>query len=479
MNNEESLAEVTLSLPLPGSFHYRIPPALKEEIEIGKPVLVPLGKRKVKGWVLNFVPEKEEEREIKEILEILPLEPTLSREMLEFFKWTSEYYFSPLGEIIKAALPKPKRQLKGQEGRGQPPSKIGESIPPLKREEERIFLEIKRGIVSRKYTPYLLHGSDRMGVYLHAIFEVIKSGRKVMALVPEIPLISKWISLLDHFFGEDLAFWHSGLSPGKRYREWQRIREKGGRFVIGTRSAIFAPLENLGLIIVDQEHETSYKEEGKLHYNSRDLSLVRGKLANAVVILGSATPSLESYHNCQIKKLIYLPLKRDTPLPEIEIVDMKEEEKIFSSRLKEAIAESLKMGGRVLLFLDRRGFATAIFCKGCGFAFKCPNCSLFLIVHSKEKGLFCHYCNYTTPLPLSCPSCNSLRLKPLGLGTERLEREVRRLFPSEGVVRVDRDTFPGKKGRRDLKRVLEEEGRILLGTQMITKGEVLPPISLI
>jgi len=255
---------------------------------------------------------------------------------------------------------------------------------------------------------------------------------------------------------------------------------------VGARSAIFAPLRRLGMIIVDEEHETSYKQEEKLKYNARDLAVVRAKLCDAVLILGSATPSLETFHNAVVDKFHLLKLEErieGKPLPAVEIVDMRREKErgvVLSQRLRNALAQNLAMGGQSFLFLNRRGFANFIQCPDCGFVFKCPNCSVSLTYHFRGKKLICHYCNYTIVVPDLCPKCQGYRIRSLGIGTEGVEDEVRRVFPRSTVDRMDRDTTKGKRShQRILKRVESGETDILVGTQMIAKGHDFPNVTLV
>jgi len=368
-----------------------------------------------------------------------------------------------------------------------------ERIPQLNSEQKEIMKQIMEGIKSGRYSPFLLcgvTGSGKTEIYLKSIEEVLKQGKEALVLVPEISLTPQLVNRFRARFGDNIVLLHSRLSPGERYDGWRRIQKGMVKIAIGARSAVFAPFSHLGIIIVDEEHDTSYKQEEKLRYHARDLALVRAKIEGTVAILGSATPSLESYYNSKIGKLTLLQLTERVegkPLPKIEIVDMREESsgiksrsKELSNRLKEALLERLNHHQQSLLFLNRRGFAPFVVCWECGYVFGCPNCSISLIHHQRGRNLMCHYCGYTLSTPNNCPQCGGIRIQLLGWGTERLEEDVKALFPKAHVERMDRDTTRGKGGHKKvLKRFIASDGGILIGTQMIAKGHDIPRVTLV
>ncbi len=338
----------------------------------------------------------------------------------------------------------------------------------------------------------LLHGvtgSGKTEVYLRAIQEALSRGRQALLLVPEIALTSQLAAYFRSRISEPMAVLHSGLSPGERYDEWRRVKKGLVKLVIGARSSIFAPLESPGILIVDEEHDPSYKQEENVRYHARDLALVRGKMESAVVVLGSATPSLESYHNAVQKKfrLLSLPSRVDgKPLPEIEVLDMRQESgegkerPLFSHALEEAIGENSRRAEQALLFLNRRGFSPFALCRDCGFTYRCPNCSVSLTYHLPEKTFRCHYCDYALSGLERCPECAGSGLLLFGVGTQRLEEEIRKRFPEIRAARMDRDTTSGKAShQRILGRVRRGEVNLLIGTQMITKGHDLPRVTLV
>jgi primosomal protein N' (replication factor Y) len=361
----------------------------------------------------------------------------------------------------------------------------------LNDEQEQALFQIREALKSTSYESLLLHGitgSGKTEVYIRAATETLKQGRSVLILVPEIGLVPLIEGRFRLRFGEKIALLHSGLSEGERLDQWRRIQEGMCPVVIGTRSAVFAPLDNLGLIVVDEEHDPSYKQGEHLRYNARDLALVRGRLASALVVLGSATPSLSTLYLRRQKKIGYLGIKkrvRDQALPDIRLLDMKQFRHgrripLFSPPLLEAIDQNLKEGKQTLLFLNRRGFDTLILCTLCGAVIKCRNCSLTLTHHAREKQLLCHTCGYHQPLPERCPSCHKEGIKALGLGTEKVQQELALFFPKAAIDRMDRDTVSRKRSHFEiLKKLRDQKTDILIGTQMITKGHDFPLVTLV
>ncbi len=366
--------------------------------------------------------------------------------------------------------------------------------PPdsLSEDQQAALAEISAALSSRKFVPFLLHGvtgSGKTEVYFRAIEKAVAEGKQAILLVPEIALTAQSVAYFQARISFPMAILHSGLSPAERYDEWRRVKSGQVKLVIGARSAIFAPLDTLGLIIVDEEHDPSYKQEEKLRYQARDLSLVRGKMEKAVVILGSATPSMESFHNSMEKKFHYLSLPRrigDRPLPEIRIVDMRKEKSgekeqpIFSRPLEEALTQNAERGEQALLFLNRRGFSSFSLCRDCGYVYQCPNCSVSLNYHLTDKAFHCHYCDYSLAALERCPQCSSSRLQLFGIGTQRLEEEIKKKFSQVAVGRMDRDTMTRSSAyRKILSQVRRGEVNLLIGTQMITKGHDLPRVTLV
>lgn len=358
--------------------------------------------------------------------------------------------------------------------------------PLLTQSQETILGEILKGIRAKHYAPFLIHGvtgSGKTEIYLQAIEAVFLQGKEAIVLVPEISLTPQLLSRFKDRFGGNLGLLHSGLGKGERYDQWRKIWKGEVRIALGARSAIFAPFKNVGIIIVDEEHDPSYKQEEKLKYHARDLAVVRAREAGATLILGSATPSLESFYNAEKGKfrLLTLPERiEQKPLPKVEVVDMRHEKGLLSEKMKTALQKNIEQGRQSLLFLNRRGFANFILCPECGFTFKCPNCSVTLTYHLGGRSLQCHYCGYRINAPGDCVNCNGHRLRGMGIGTERLEHEIKDLFPNQTVRRMDRDTTSRKHSHQQILKGLES-GKIdiLVGTQMIVKGHDYPNVTFV
>jgi len=347
---------------------------------------------------------------------------------------------------------------------------------------------------SGRFHVAVLHGvtgSGKTEVYVRLAADVRQSGRQVLMLVPEIALTPAVATIFREAFGDRVAIQHSGLSDGERHDQWQRIRNGDVDLVIGTRSAVFAPCERVGLIVVDEEHDASYKQEETPRYHARDVAIVRGQKAGALVVLGSATPALESYANALSGKYDRVTMMRrilDRPLPAVTVVDMRGEfaaegpDVILSRRLREALELRIERREQAIVLLNRRGFATAVFCRQCAGTLDCPNCSVSLVVHGQEasRRARCHYCNFSMRIPAACPTCAGPYLEQTGYGTQRVEDEVRRLLPAARVARLDRDAVRRKGSLSSLlTRFRDGEIDVLVGTQMMAKGHDFPRVTLV
>ncbi len=350
---------------------------------------------------------------------------------------------------------------------------------------------IVRAISGGGFAPFLLHGvtaSGKTEVYLAAAAAALAHGRQVLVLAPEIALTHPLAQEFRRRFGPRVALLHSGLSEAQRLAQWRRLARGEAQVVVGARSAVFAPLENPGLIVVDEEHDPAYKHEGGLPYQARDVALYRAKQAGAAAVLVSATPAVSTFYRAQVGAYSYLNLsRRATPqdLPEVQLIDLRKERagrglKIISQPLAQALGEVLEQGHQALLFLNRRGFASVVFCLLCGQVLQCRQCSVTLTYHRAASRLICHYCGLHQPLPDACPQCRATVLKQYGVGTERVEAEVRRLFPAARVGRLDRDTAPHSgKGLPLFQDFAQGKLDVLVGTQMITKGHHFPHVTLV
>lgn len=362
----------------------------------------------------------------------------------------------------------------------------------LTTDQEKAFKEISGGIKTGQYQTYLLHGitgSGKTEVYMQAISEMFAIGKGVIFLVPEIAITPQLIQQFKSRFGDKVALLHSTLSNGERYDEWRRVKEGKAKVAVGPRSAIFAPFDNLGMIIVDEEHEYSYKQDESPRYHARDTAIKLGEISNAVVILGSATPSLETYYHARQGNYVYLGLPKrvgNQCLPEIQIVDMRVKDTnipkktVISSILKEEIEKCLLRKEQVFLFLNRRGTASFMQCRECGYTFQCRHCSVSLTYHALEKINRCHYCDYYIPVPDICPECKGVKISFSGIGTQKIEEDCHKLFPGTRIFRMDKDSTRTKYAYYNIfQKIKRREIDILIGTQMIAKGHDFPFVTLV
>lgn len=640
MSEPNSIVQVALPLPIDRLFSYRVPEDLRPFARIGMRVLVPFGRKKMTGIVVEDSGPLPSSGSVQPLTELLDTFPAFDEAMMEFAKWLSEYYLAPLGQTLSVMLPpgidreseriyvlrkhitefeiqaiQPKKPLQARVlkalfvygtlslkalqkktgsdqlgGALQELTRIGlieqqermveqrvairyEKIvrlaPAYTEEPERLepvltrmrkrspqqsrvlehlletsevrqsdlMIELKlsasslRSLVEKKlieiverevvrdphdrsfdkpelyelteeqaaaldsvssslesghYHTYLLHGitgSGKTEVYIQAIRKCLALGKGAIVLVPEIALTPQAVQRFKSHYGALVTVWHSGMSMGERFDSWRKIQSGDFQIVIGARSAVFAPIKNLGLIVVDEEHEHTYKQGDTIpRYHARDAAIVRATIQNAVVVLGSATPSLESFCNAQQSKYTLLQLPRrinNVPLPSVEIVDMRKEKEIhteawqpmFSRRLRELMKQTLKRGEQIILFQNRRGYANFIECMQCGHVPECPQCSISLNYHSFNRRLRCHYCGYADPAPPSCPVCANADFLKFGIGTQKIEEHLRHVVPHAVCVRMDLDTT-GRRGAHEkiLRQFEDREADILLGTQMVTKG---------
>jgi primosomal protein N' (replication factor Y) len=359
-------------------------------------------------------------------------------------------------------------------------------------EQEAVLLEIEKSLKAAKYKAFLLHGvtgSGKTEIYIRAMKHALEDEKSSLMLVPEIALTPVFSRRLRAVFGDEVAILHSNLSTGERFDEWRRIRRGHARIVIGTRSAVFAPLQNLGLLIVDEEHDGSYRQHESPFYNGRDVAVVRANFTGATVVLGSATPALETFHNSHTGKYEYLQLPNrigNRPLAKAEIVDMRQvfkqagKDTSFSKDLTEAIEETHAKGEQSIILLNRRGFSQFVLCRSCGETIRCRNCDITLTFHKRENRLICHYCNHREKPPHSCPNCKSQYLYFMGEGTEQIEDMLKRKFSHLRIARIDRDTT---SRRKEMEKILESfsDGEIdmLVGTQMLAKGHDFHNVTLV
>ena len=363
---------------------------------------------------------------------------------------------------------------------------------PLNPPQQEAFGRIREAIAANEFRTFLLHGvtgSGKTEVYLNAIDATLAAGRGALLLVPEIALTPAMAGQFFGRFGDRVAILHSAFTDTERAEQWRKIRSGTAGVVVGTRSGVFAPVRNLGLIVVDEEHDQSYKQEENPRYNGRDVAIVRAKAAGACVVLGSATPSLESRYNAERGRYTLLELPdrvQARPMPSVELIDMRVEfletrkQATFSRRLLEAIAFRLDNGEQTMLLLNRRGFSSSVACRACGERVNCINCSLTLTYHRRDRRMLCHYCNYAEKVPSLCPKCQSEHIYFLGSGSEKVEEELHRELPKARIARLDRDTVSGKRHYESILHDFREKHYdILVGTQMIAKGHDIPNVTLV
>lgn len=362
----------------------------------------------------------------------------------------------------------------------------------LNAEQQAAYDAIAEALDARRFQTYLLQGitgSGKTEVYLQAIERALDAGRNAIILVPEISLTPQTVGRFKARFDARIAVLHSGLSAGERFDEWRRAKAGDVRIVVGARSAIFAPIENVGIVVVDEEHDSSYKQSDTPRYHARDVAIMRARSSDAVCVLGSATPSLETFHNATVGKSVLLRLRERATraaLPAVEIVDMRHESRelggavVLSRRLEEAIRDRATRGEQVLLLLNRRGFAPFVLCPSCGWVAYCENCQVTLTYHAKGGFVCCHYCNERADVPVACAECGFKPLLFLGTGTQKIEDYLLQAFPDRRIERMDADTTAGKGGHaRILGRLAAREIDILIGTQMIAKGHDYPNVTLV
>ncbi|MDX9928458.1 MAG: primosomal protein N' [Bacteroidales bacterium] len=493
-------ADVILPLAVKGLLTYEVPPEFTASVFPGSAVRVPLGQERTYVAIVRRVHTvRPDIQNIRSIAELISNEPLAGELQMDFWDWVAGYYMCPAGEVMRAAMPAPLiRQIEaGTSGRKRKKPGIANVnhsddsvVEPALNELTELQKTAYENILSSFSTHdvALLHGvtsSGKTEIYFHLIREQLNRGKQVLYMVPEIVLTAQLIGRIEKSFGGKAIVYHSRITDRQRVEVWRQVRgmEPGtrARLVLGVRSSLFLPFSDLGLVVIDEEHDVSYKQQDPApRYNARDAAIVLAGKHKARVVLGSATPSLESFHNAMTGKYGFAELMSrhgETDLPEITIADTrraakrKEMVSHFTPQLMEAIDEALAAGEQVILFRNRRGFAPFVQCASCGWIPACGNCSVSLTYHRTPGRLKCHYCGFYGPLPSSCEKCGSTKIATVGFGTEKIEEELRIVFPEARVARLDQDTTKGLGGAR---KILEEFGShstdILIGTQMISKG---------
>ena len=471
-------------------YHYRIPEGLT--CEAGYRVTVPFGKsnRQVTGFVMEIT-DQTEFTELKEILDVPDNAPVLNAEQLQLILWLRENTFCTYYDAIKAILPAAVIKNKNARRKKQPPLNI--EAPPLilSEEQQNVYDTIAPCIESDKPDGFLLRGvtgSGKTVVFEALIEKTLQIGKTAIFLLPEIALTPQMIQRFQKRFGEQIALMHSRLSDGERRLAYERAKNGSAKLVIGTRSAIFAPLENIGLIIMDEEGERSYKSEAAPRYDTIQVAKQRCRYHHAILVPASATPTIESYYHAKQGVYHLLEMKQryqNMPLPEVTVADMRLERENgnaseFSQALHDALAENLRNHEQSILLLNRRGYHTVISCCICNKPVYCQHCSIPMTWHKTDGLLHCHYCGYSQPIPESCPSCNGKKFRKMGFGTQRLEDELSARFPDARILRMDADTTARKNAyEENFEAFRQGQYDIMLGTQMIGKGLDFPNVTLV
>jgi primosomal protein N' (replication factor Y) len=485
---KSKFADIIIPAAVTGSYTYGIPPCFSGQVRRGTLVTVPFGqKSRHTGLVIRIHTVQPERFVPKDITGVLPDDLTVNDRLTDFIMWLSDYYLALPGEVMKAAIPSADDLLsRPRAGKGKALTHAGESelIEPLQLNELQYEAFNRMKELFADHEVVLLHGvtsSGKTEIYIHLIHEQLTRGRQVLYLLPEISLTTQIIERLRKHFGASIGVYHSRLTPAGRRDVWKRVRDGSLGVVLGVRSSLFLPFSDLGLIIVDEEHDSSYKQyEPAPRYHARDAAMMLSRLHNGLTLLGSATPSVESWHNAVTGRygLVELMVRYgEVMLPEMVIADTRtrnKERKIsshFTPLLLDAVSEALAGGEQVILFQNRRGFSPYLMCADCGWVPRCANCSVSYTYHKSIGRMVCHYCGKSETLPASCPACGSTTLTTRGFGTEKIEEEIRLLFPSATVARMDQDTT---RRRGASATILSDFAggatNILIGTQMISKG---------
>jgi primosomal protein N' (replication factor Y) len=495
------IAEVAIPVPLRRTFVYDVPEELRSLVHSGVVVSVPFGNRKLSGFIVDVYGRHTEAwgkvshkfpEDLKPIHAVLEAELALPEELVALCRWVADYYQAPLGEVFRAALPSGLgKKTPGELPEAEPGSASEILLSP---DQATAVATIGRAQTAQSAAAFLLYGitgSGKTEVYLRAAENTVASGGKVLILVPEIALSPQMVHRVQARFGSRVALWHSSLTPTRRREVWSRARRGEIDVLVGARSAVFAPLPDLKLIVVDEEHESAYKQNESPRYHARDVALVRARTAKAVTLLGSATPSLESMSNAEKGKYTLLRLPDRVAgrsrgsvelvlLPHMEPRDKRPVSLILSDALRDAILQTVSRREQAILFLNRRGHSTIVQCETCRKPLRCNQCDITLTWHSDRDRVICHYCGRNRPTPERCPECSGSLFVFKGVGTQRVARELAGLFPGLRVERLDTDSTR-KRGTLEhaLDRFRDGKADVLLGTQMVAKGLDFPGVTLV
>lgn len=485
------ILQVALPTPIPRCFDYMPPNKIDVDlIQPGVRVEVPFGTRQLIGFVTNISNDTNVKRhQLKTAIQLIDQQPFLSKAFLKLAQWLSDYYHHPLGDTLATMVPKLLRQ--GYEF----PIVDNFISSTISVKPSRISLTPAQALAVKaieqhltRFQTYLLYGitgSGKTEVYLKLIHSVLAQGKQVLVLIPEIGLTPQTLERFQHFFNIPITTIHSHKSEKERAFAWHSAKHGQAPLVIGTRSAVFTPFPNLGLIVVDEEHDLSFKQQSGLRYSARDTAVRRAQLENIPIILGSATPSLESYYNAEQKRYQLLTLNErvgNARLPTFTMIDCRKQplRHGFSNTLLKYIQQHLTKKQQVLIFLNRRGYAPTLLCHECGWVAQCSRCDSRLTLHKHKQQLRCHHCGQQQSIPDICGECSQAKLLTLGTGTERLEQTLTEQFPNITITRIDRDTTRRKQAMQEkLTTIQQGVSQILIGTQMLAKGHHFPNVTLV
>ncbi len=485
------IAEVIFNLPIERAFDYAVPPDWEDALRPGMRVLAPFGSRRLIGYVFRLGRTTSVARP-KTLLRLIDPAPVLTAEAFRLATWLSEHYCCGLGEACASMVPTALRIRSSLPADASLAHGPEETPPTLTPQQQRVHTALMAALQAGRHQTVLLHGvtgSGKTELYLRLIAAALQHGRSAICLVPEIALTPQMIDRFRQRLGPEVAVWHSRLTARQRAAYWQGMASGQHRVVIGTRSAVFAPLARVGVIILDEEHDASYKQHETPRYHARDVALARARMTEAVVVLGSATPSVETYYLARQGRFHLLKLTERVhgrQLPHVEIIDMRQELaqrhrlQPFSQRLQQALRQVTDLQEQAILLLNRRGFARVVQCSTCGTVVRCDQCVVPLVYHASAQQLVCHYCNRRQAAPDMCRTCQRGYLRFRGSGTERIESELHRLFPMTSIARMDRDTTRTRDSHQQLYHALKHQQiNVLVGTQMVAKGHDFPQVTLV
>jgi len=474
------IAVSAATFPIDKPYSYLLPSELVGSAQAGIRVMIPFGRgnKQCEGVILSIGTNNEENR-LKAVTSIVDEQPILSMEDIKLALWMSDRFFCTVYDALRTMLPA-KMSSKRKEPNSEE-KKITSEGMKLSPEQSEVFDKLLPLIGSASPEAALLYGvtgSGKTPVYIKLIEATLELGKTSIVLVPEIALTPQTVSIFSSHFGDMVAVIHSALATGQRYDEWKRIKDGSVRVVIGTRSAVFAPLTDIGLIVIDEEQEHTYKSESSPRYHAREIAKYRITKSCGLLLLASATPSIDSMYAAKAGKYKLFSLKiryNKRELPPVSIVDMRKElasgnGSTISSVLKSQLEENISKNEQSILFINRRGASPLVACGECGYTYKCQNCSVSMTYHTSDKRLLCHYCGYSIPTPSKCPECSG-KLKFIGAGTQKIEAELLSIFPDISIIRMDADTTSRKNSHdKLLSDFRKHKAQILLGTQMVTKG---------